>query len=375
MAHFIRATGDGANPIQHSMDIFHEHLRLTSLAGLFGKKGSGKPIIMDTTLKGKSGDVVTYHFVPHAYADPILGQDASILGNESKFSEYTQTLTIDEVNFAFRRKGRMTEQRTLLNTREEMRRQIVNHFAQYNEDALMKTMSGVSATNLTGDYLLAANTTDRVAGVNRCWRANGSASATAVTAAQSDNDYLSSNVVATDLFSPQLIDEAVTALAEIDASSTTSITYRMRPIKIGPNNEEFYILLISPRAGRDLRYNPEWQAHAYSIADRGLGGKDDLISNGALGVWNNVIVKESQHIVRPLIDAGTSRFARNLLLGADAMISGWAKTTDYTEELVDHGRELSVAAYEIRGETKVVFDGNDGSTDVDMGVAQLISHG
>ncbi len=374
MAHFIRGTGDDANPIQHSKDIFHEHLRLTSLSGMFGKKGSGKPIIMDTTLKGEDGDTKRCHFVPHTYADPLIGQDVTIRGNESTITEYIQDVVINEVNFAFARKGKMTEQRIVLKTREEFRMQLVNHFRQYNEDAYFKTLSGISATDLTGTWKLAAQATDRVQGANRCWRANGSANAAAVTAANSDNTALNSAMASTDKFSPQLLDEAVTTLAEMDAESTSSISYRLNPIRVGANNEEFYIAFLSPRAARDLRYNPEWQAHAYSLAERGLNGADDLIAKGAMGVWNNVIIKESQHVIR-FATSGSHYLSRNLLVGADAMISAWAQTTDYTEETDDHRRILSVAASEIRGETKVAFYGNDGATTVDLGVAQLISVG
>jgi hypothetical protein len=149
----------------------------------------------------------------------------------------------------------------------------------------------------------------------------------------------------------------------------------MKPIKVGMNNEEYFCAFVSPISAKDLRYNPEWQAHAYTIAERGLGGKDDLVGKGALGVWNNVIIKQSQHVIRFANTAATGYYARNLLLGADAMVSGWAQTLTFTEEEIDHGRVLSMSGYEIRGETKVTFNGQDNSTDVDLGVAQLVSVG
>jgi len=377
MAAYTRATGDTKNPVTHARDLFHETLRLTSLAGFMGKKGSGKPIIMDSRLRGKAGDTIRYEFIPHNYADGLFGQDVTILGNESSFSSYSLDLTIDEVNHAMRKKGKMTDQRIIFSAREEMKRMIVNLKAQYNEDALFRTLTGITATDESGADKLVTDTNDRVQGSYRCWRASGSNDAAVVTAANSDNVALDSALAsaATDLMSPQLIDEAVTTLLGLDAEDTTNISYRMKPIKVGPNNEEYFVLFLSPVAAKDLRYNPEWQAHSYSLADRGLGGKDDLIGRGALGVWNNVIIKQSQHVRKFASTAGTFNYARNLLLGADAMVCGWAQTLMFTEEKIDHNRELSMNGSEIRGEVKVSFPGNDGSTQVDMGVAQLVSVG
>ena len=375
MAAYVRDTGDTKNPVTHDKKLFHETLRLTSLRGFIGKKGSGKPIIIDTQLRGKAGDTVRYEFIPHNYADGLFGQDVTILGNESSMTSYSLDVVIDEVNHAMRKKGKMTDQRIIWSAREEMRRMIVNLKAQYNEDAYFRTLTGITSTDETGADKLVTDTTDRVQGSYRCWRASGSNSSAVVTAANSDNVALDTAMTIADKFSPQLLDEAKATLASLDAEDTSNISYRMKPIKVGKNNEEFYVAFLSPIACKDLRYNPEWQAHAYSGAQRGLTGKDDLIAHGAVGVWNNIIVKESQHVRRFNSTETTFKFARNLLLGADAMVSAWAQTLMFTDEMIDHGRELSMNGGEIRGEVKVSFPGNDGSTQVDMGVAQLVSVG
>ena len=58
MAFFIRDTGSDLTPIQHSANIFKEYLKMNPYAGRMGKKGSGKPIIVDSSeFKGnKAGD-------------------------------------------------------------------------------------------------------------------------------------------------------------------------------------------------------------------------------------------------------------------------------------------------------------------------------
>ena len=375
MSQYTRATGDTKNPVTHEKKLFHETLKGTSLAGLMGKQGSGMPIVVDSQLRGKAGDTIRYEMIPHTYADALIGQDVTIKGNESVFRSDSLDLTIDEVNHAQAKKGRMTDQRVIFNVKEQMRRQLVNQAIQYNENAIFKTLSGITATDQTGTWKLLANTTDRVNGTYRCWHAAGGNGGTLVTVANSDNTALDGLMTTASKFSPQLLDEATSQLQSLDPSSETT-SYRLRPIRVGKNNELFLCAFLSPIAAKDLRYNPEWQAHAYSVNERGLGGPDDLIGAAAMGTWGNVIIKESAHITRfATTAADSSRYARNLLLGADACLCGWAKTLTFTEDDDDHMRELSMAAYEIRGESKINFNGQDNSTNVDLGVVQLASVG
>jgi hypothetical protein len=370
MASFVRAADSALTPIEHSRNIFKEHLKLFSLRGMTGKKGSGKSIIMDTTLKGKPGETVRYHFIPHAHTAPLRGQDVTILGNESSINEFSLDLDIDEVIYAFRKRGVMTDQRTIFDVRKELSSQIARHFAQYNEDTVVKVLSGVtySDDDKTG-WEAAGDTNDRVTGANRWIRASGSNSYATVTAANSDNTALDSAIASTDKMSPTLIEQATVMVRTADptgndTASTATNTYKMQPLRVGAMNEEVFCALLSLECARDLRFNSDWQNHAFSLADRGFDKSPLAI--GALGMWNNVIVKPSERVLK-LNGSNSDVYARNLLIGADAILCGWAQTLDYSEELIDHDRELSSAGQEIRGEVKVAFNG------VDLGVAQMIA--
>jgi len=370
MASFVRGSGSNLTPVEHSRNIFKEHLKLFSLKGMAGKKGSGKSIIMDTTLKGKAGDTVRYHFIPHAHTDPIRGQDVTILGNESSIEEFSLDVSIDEIIYAFRKRGLMTDQRTIFDVRKELSNQIARHFAQYNEDVAIKVMSGISYNDddKTG-WESSTATDDLVSGANRCIRASGANSYATVTAAGSDNTALVAAMATTDKYSPTLIEEATVMVRTADPTSNDSAssatnTYKMQPLRVGSSNEEVFCNLVSLQCARDLRFNADWQNHCFSLAERGFDKSP--IATGALGMWNNVIVKPSERVIK-FNDGSGNEYARNLLVGADAMLCAWAKTLDYSEELIDHDRELSSAGSEIRGETKVTFNG------VDLGVAQIIA--
>jgi len=369
MAHFVRDTGDGLNPIQWSNKIFYEHIKLLTLdKGVAGPMGSGRPVVMDFSLRGKAGDTIRHTFIPYVEATPIRGQDTMVLGNENSYNEFSLDVTIDEVNIPFARRGKMTEQRTLYDTRKILSKMISTNFSQYNEKQIFKVLSGIDFNDDdSATYLGAADAVDRVQGDNRCIRATGTSDSTEVTEANSNTAQLLSDMAVTDKLSPKLIDDAVIMVRTADSSGNDTAgsatnTYKLKPLRI-EGSEEVFVLYVSLKAARDLRYNDDWLAHAYSLAERGF--ENSPLAKGALGVWNNVIIKPAEHVLE--CGSAGDQIARNLLVGADACFSAWAQTLDYTEELEDHERRLSVNGSEIRGEKKIAFNG------VDCGVAQVIT--
>jgi hypothetical protein len=372
MAEFVRQAGDSLTPTQHSNKLFFEHLKLLTLKKeLMGTQGSGRPIIMDNTLRGKAGERVRHTYIPFVHADPIVGQDKSVAGNENSFFEFGLDLEIDEFNFAFKKRGKMTDQRTLYNTRQILSKQVSQNFEQFNEDQIFKVASGIGYKDFDrSEYLSATNATARVNGNNRCYIAQGSTSSAVAAQSASDNASLIGTLAVTDLLSPELIEDTAVGVRTGDSlsndntgSAPATNDYKLTPLRVGPDNEEVFLLYVSLKAARDLKRNQAWLDHAYSLSERGF--ETSPIARGALGVWDNVIVKSSERVLE--FGAGSEKYARNLLMGADAVFSGWAQTLDYTEEMEDYNRRLGVNGCEIRGETKVAFNG------VDLGVAQVIS--
>jgi len=368
MAYFVRDTGSSLTPTQHSKNIFSEYLKMMYLKDMMGKKGSGKPIIIDDQLKGQAGDTLRFHFIPQNKTDGISGQDVSLEGNEDSLDEYYMDIKVDVLGKAFRKKGKMTDQRTIWNIRNEFKSQLTRWFAQNSENRLIWALTGVldSTTFNTTTWTSATDTTDLVYGKNRCIRADGSTSYAMVqpasgntgVVASSDNTALAAAMTSADKMSTALIEAAVIAAKEEDP-------YKITPVRAS-NGEEYFILMLDLRSARDLRSDPNWKNHKLSIVEAGIDPKKDPFATGALGIWDNVIIKKNERIVR----FGTSgtMYARNLLLGADACVLEYVEKLDYTEKMFDYDRELGCAAQEIRGQKKVRFD--DG---VDMNVMQVIT--
>ena len=368
MAYFIRGTGNDMTPIQHSNDIFKEYLRKNPYAGLMGKKGSGKPIIVDSKeFKGKNaGDTARFHFIPQNKTDGIYGQNADIIGNEDVLNEYFMDLKIDQVAKAFAKKGKMTEVRTIWDFRAEAKSQLENWFTDKHAYWIAMALAGYISDgfNPVSDF----RTAQVVEGEGRIVAAKGTTGFQVLDASYSAEDDLltdydgsGGHLAVGDKMNTYLLDEL-----EIIAKKGNS-NYRVRPIRAESNGVEYFLLHLSLEAYRDLKTDARFEKRLISLNDSGLNVNNDVFAKGAIGVWNNIIISKDEFIYKFQNDAGTETYARNLLLGADAMVMGYAQTIDYTEELLDHKRKMSVAADEISGRRKINFD------DTDLNVVQVIT--
>ena len=228
---------------------------------------------------------------------------------------------------------------------------------------IIDTLSGFNTDGATYVTGAAAETQDAVNGDHRCIRPDYSGSAFStveVSAANSDASSLLTAMETTDTMNTQLLDVLQ------DFAKTADSKYAMRPIR-AKNGEEYYMLVLHPRAAIDLRNDPRWEKRALA-AMTGKGSLEgDPIATGAIGVWEHIIIREANFIKTHTNAAGNKRIARNLLLGAEAAIMAYSQTLDYTEERLDHNLILSCAADEIRGIKKFTFDG------VDLNIAQVPS--
>jgi|GEM_PF-2730214 len=369
MAEFTRSTGHAATPTRHDPKLFRDSVLNSVVGTMMGGEGSGAPIIVDTELSQKAGDTKRFHLTPYIDINPILGQDAAIKGNESKVTEAVFDVKIDEVNFALRKKGRMSDQRTILNVMNEHKLQITNLFMQYNNDEVFRKLSGQSVTD-TDDI----NTdVPRVNGPNRCFRMDGTSGAKSCTEAQSDADGLHTLVAQTDKFNLLGIEHIVAA---VQAKPTSG--YRLNSVgQAGRDDHEKYTLWVSPEQAIQLRQDPDWQNQHLSRLEAGLG---DDFAEGWIGMYNNVIVRRT-HRIRTF-DKGSNRCARALLIGSDALMMCWANTLSFAADDDDYAREQGTNGWEVRGAEKITMpldpDANPLDTgavniDQDLGVAQIIS--
>ena len=359
MAQFIRGTGSNLTPLQHSFEIWKQYILTYFFANMTGKKGSGKPIVVDSSLfKGKqAGDTGRYHFIPQFFGEGIEGQNPYITGNENTLEEFYMDIRVDQIAQAFARKGKMTDIRTIWDIRSEFKQQLANWFRWKTETDMVDALSGFITDGVTRLSGAAANTTAVVNGAGRCIRpdyASSSFSTVKVAAANTSTSALLSAMNAGDTMNTELLDV-------LQDFCKTAGKYPMSPIR-SKDGEEYYLLILHPKAAIDLRKDERWEKRALASLTGKGSLENDPIATGAIGVWEHIIVKEANYIKTHTgtgDDSNSVTIARNLLLGADAAVLAYAQTLDYNEELRDYKRIMGVAADEIRGMRKLVFDGID----------------
>ena len=373
MGYFIRGTADGRTPKEHEEEIFKQYILSTVFSSLFGKRDSGKSIILDDkNFKGMGkGDTRTFHFVPQYMGTGIRGQHASYEGNEKSIEEFTTEIRVDEFGNAFRKKGKMTDLRTIINLRSEFKNQLVNWFRIWTEfdiiDALTGYMydgasflNGFSRHEKTGQVIVTSDAMKLplVKGAGRCFRSKADAVGfknIVVGEENTSNEALLKDMADGDIMNTNLLDQ-------LQEYAKTAGKYPMKPVRL-KDGREYYILMLHPSAARCLRNEDRWEKRILANYQGCRTLENDPIATGAMGIWENIIIKEADYI--PSISNGDITVARNLLLGADAAAMAYAQTIDYVEQKFDYNREMGVAADEIRGIKKLDFDG------VDLNVAQV----
>lgn len=377
MAYFIRGTGDPRTPLEHEKSIFREYLTGTFFNTLLGQRGSGKPIIVNSDkFKGKgNGDSIRYHFVPQYKGPGIRGQNKSVTGNEKTIDEFYTDVRVDQIAQAFKTKGKVTDLRSIIPIRDEFKTQLVNWFKIVTEWDMVAALTGymtdgvefLEGYTINEDGILAitgeAYTNPLVNGKGRCFRSdyeNKKFTTVDVAPENSSNEALLTDMTAEDIMSTALLDELQMRCKQANTK------YAMKPIRMKDGNE-YYMLLLNPRAALQLRQDERWVKRQLSNYQGIKTLESDPVATGAMGTWEKIIVKEADHISTCSTPDGSKTIARNLLFGSDAAVMGYAQTLDYTEEYTDYKRIFGVAADEIRGIKKLDFNG------VDLNIAQVIT--
>jgi N4-gp56 family major capsid protein len=321
-------------------DLMKEALKKTYALQFMGT-GSDSIIQIKTELNKGPGDRITFGLRQQLTGDGVSG-DSTLEGNEEALVTYTQNVTIDQLRHAVRSSGKMSEQRVPFSVRAEARDGLADWWSDRIDRWFFNQICGNTVqadTRYTGMQAVSAPDADHHVFPG-------------AEAAESSLSNTTSN-----RFTLSLIDKAV-------ERAKTAVN-PMKPVMVG--NKRMFVAFLHPYQVTSLRTsagNSAWSDIQQSILQ---GGRidDNPILTGALGIYNNVILHESNRI--PLVvgaTAGTNTVARAVLVGAQAACvafgRGYGKNTfSWKEELFDYENQLGVAAGCIGGLVKTRFNGSD----------------
>jgi N4-gp56 family major capsid protein len=152
----------------------------------------------------------------------------------------------------------------------------------------------------------------------------------------------------------------------------------VRPVSIG--GQPKYVMYLDPAQVTSLRTNAT-SGGWLDITKAAMAGMDATKSplyTGALGEYNGVILRQSQDVtqgVNSSSGAAITTVRRAVLLGAQAAVCGYGKSGEHgpmkyrwSEEVLDHDRELELGAWSIFGMKKTRFNS------IDFGVVTVSSY-
>lgn len=315
--------------------------------------------------KGTSGAYL--HLIADIHGGGVTG-DNEMEGRERRLDASWQEITIDQLRNGVVNRGRMNDQRTVFNFRDEAAEKLGRWLADSTEEQFVLTASGLSyGLNLDGsprvtpagqDDWTALDYADDVKGpsAGRHFRYDGA------------NKLLvpgdSTQVVAGDKPSFNLI-PALWALGQRSG---------VKPLRVG--GEDFYVYLCSPEEEMALMQDPDFRNILVQGGDR--GSKNPIFKRGRL-TMNGILIQPYRRVFTTLGAASGSKFGatgtvdgtRSLLLGAQALAYADIEIPEWNEDKFDYENRRGIVINKMMGMLKPQFpDATTGKTE-DFGILAI----
>lgn len=325
--------------------------KATAIAPLIGTSANSVIQLKDETQKG-SGDKVTFGLRTQLIGDGV--SESQILeGNEEALTTYSDAIFINELAHAVRVKNDQTidAQRVPFSLRDEANAGLTDWYADR-----LSMMAFMHWGGFTAPTMAFEGRTVTILPVHYGFNAPSAPSTNRVirAAAAASDEALTSS----DKFTLDLVDKAV--------EKAKVANPKIRPVRV--NGESVYVMYLHPYQVTDLRTNTstgQWldiQKAAY------MGSRaNNPIFDGSLGMYNNVVLREAEHVV-PGVNSSTgaqiTTVRRAVLLGAQSAVAAFGMKNapnkyKMVEELFDYQRELGVSVQTVLGMKKTVFNSED----------------
>lgn len=279
-----------------------------------------------TELKKGDGDTINIPLLMKLKGKGVTG-DNQLEGNEEALIYRNFKVTIDQLRHAVRLQGKMDEKKTQINMRKDAKMALSYWLANIIDGQIFSVLS-------------ANPTSDRV-----CY-AGGKTSESAITA--------------DDKFTADLIGKAK-RIAMADKNTM------IRPVKV--DGHDTYVLVIDQYQARDLMNDEKW-LNAQQYAN--VRGEKNPIFSGALGMYDGVVVHQSNDIIREAKGATDTLTSHALFLGAQAAVMAVGDNPTWNEDDFDYHNQIGFEFGRIFGIAKPQFK-FDGKNLTDFGCVNVIT--
>lgn len=285
-------------------------------AGFAGPSGSRSPIIRNTDLLDRPGDLIHIQITNPLVGAGISGDETVLLGSEEALS--TSEIKTSPVLYRHAvRMFRMAQKKSMLDLRNEARMRLAEHAGERMDDLRFAAFAANTPVAGTGESQGAATTPNvHVVG--------GGTVVTTAWAAASFNDVGTSDTL---------------SVAELQKVKLKLYNNRALPLSTSAN-ERFFAMVVHPNALFDLKREAEYRDWVREAAVR---GESNPFFRGATAMIDGILLFE--HVNVPTITNASPgiKVAQNIAFGAEAFVEGIGENTKWWEEDIDYGNEVGIA--------------------------------
>lgn len=377
LTNFGTLTGD---QLQTWSRDFWRVARNQSFINQFAGSGSNAMVQRVTELtKNQKGTKANITLLADMTGDGITG-DNTLEGNEEALRAYDITIELDQLRFANRIAGRMTDQKTVVNFREQSRDALAYAMADRCDQLAFLSMSGVAYT----------------------YKNNGGLRATSSTAGHELVDL----EFASDVSAPTSDRHLRINGVNLSAGDTTAVTaadkigYKhivnlkayakdnyIRGIR-GAGNQETFHMFVTPQQMADLKLDSDFIANVRNAGVR--GSSNSLFAGSSSLMVDGVMIHEFRHVFNTSgATTGTSENAgaagykwgadadvvggRALFCGAQALALADIGLPEMVEDTFDYGNQSGISVGKIFGLRKPKYNSDISGSVQDFGIIALDS--
>lgn len=346
-----------------SMDLWKAARNYSFIKPFLGK-GANSVIQHITELKAtEKGARAVLTLLADLEGDGIAG-DRTLEGNEEAMKSYDQVIRIDMLRHANRHEGRMADQKSIVEFRNNSRDVLAYWLAERMDQMAFQTLAGWSyslkpngATRVGSgfaDLEFAADAAAPTSARRLRWDYNGGTSPSLVTSAAT------TDVAAEDTPSYKM-------LVQLKAYAKDQF---VRGVK-GEGGEETYHVFLTPQAMAKLKLDPDYIANLRYAASR---GGDNAIFTGSSVKMDGLVIHEYRNVpnttgMTTKWGGGSIEGCQLLFCGAQALGMADIGSPEWVEKGFDYENQQGISVAKILGFLKPKFNSIYSSNTVqDFGV-------
>lgn len=344
-----------------SMDLW-KHARNFSFMNQFSGTGTNSMIQRVTELKkSEKGTRAVLTLLADLEGDGVAG-DRTLEGNEEAMKTSEQVIRLDQLRHANRSEGRLADQKSIVNFRENSRDVLAYWLADRMDQLAFLTLSGVaySQTNRGGT---------RVGSdfVNLEFAADVAAPSSArVTSWNTTNGLTTSGATSDDV----VAGETLTWEALVRLKAYAKEQY-MRGVR-GSGMDEVFHVFMTPKCMANLKLDPDYMQNLRHSTQSSVN--QNLYSGNAVNI-DGLVLHEFRHVYNNSANPNWNTNVEGcqvLFCGAQALAFADIGAPDWVEKYFDYDNQPGISCQKFMGFLKPSFESiYSGNTTQDFGVISL----